>query len=253
MIRNLRLPILAAIPIGLVCLTGVAAAQNDEQAPAPDILQAPAPSILPVPAPNILQAPAPNNARAPAPKIVQAAPPQTPAIPPLDELQATRERPLFSANRRPPSVQVEPEALPPIVESASLPFNLTGVALGPDIRVAILRNKDTNEEVRLREGEKINPWTVDVIAERYVVLRGDGKRVRLWLFSNTSKSGAQAHRVGDTDDSTTTAAPGGGGVDEEVVPNEPAQVRPPAPPPQQPGPPRQRRPPRRVPPQQPAR
>ena len=56
--------------------------------------------------------------------------------------------------RRPAAIVVAPEAPPPIVESASLPFELTGIALGDDVRIAILHNKTTNEELRAARGRQ---------------------------------------------------------------------------------------------------
>lgn len=226
--RSTRLLSVAAVPLLLVCLTGAGRAQSPLQPKSPN--------------PLLTQ----PRAAKPAPRAVE--------FPPLEELQATRERPLFSPNRRPPAAEAETEAPPPIVESSSLPFELTGVALGSDVRVAILRNKSSNEEARLKEGEKLDAWTIEIVTDRYVVLRGDGKRVRLWLFNDSKKAGVEVRQIGGKDKEEGTdqeANPAqAGGVDEDVVPSAAPQSKTPgaavAPPPQQqqvPGRPKRVRPP----------
>jgi hypothetical protein len=232
--KRMRLFVIAAAPLMLVCLTSVGEAQS------------------------------PLQPRGQNPLLAKpAAQPKQSAIdyPPLEELQATRERPLFNPNRRPPAAEPENDAPPPIVESSALPFELTGVAVGPDVRVAILRNKGSNEEARLKEGDKLEAWTVEIVTDRYVVLRGDGKRVRLWLFNDASKkSGIEVKQIDGTDkEETKEEDPGenatpaqGGGVDEDVIPNAAPQSKSPgaavAPPQQQvPGRPKRVRPPGQMP------
>ena len=110
------------------------------------------------------------------------APARSLAMPPLDELRATRERPLFSPSRRP---DVEPAAAPPaapVEESPdTLPFELTGVVLGSETAIAILRNRDTQETVQLRRGETLEDWSLEEVAPRHVVLRQEDRQVRLEL------------------------------------------------------------------------
>jgi general secretion pathway protein N len=105
------------------------------------------------------------------------------AMPPLDELQATRERPLFSPRRR-PDEQVVTETETPVTQAApeSAPFDLTGIVMGEDRAVAILHNRETQETVHLRQGETAQAWSVAEIAQRHVVLRSEDKQVRLQLF-----------------------------------------------------------------------
>ena len=162
-------------------------------------------------------------------------------LPPLENLQATRERPLFNPTRRPPSIVVAPGAPPPIVESVSLPFELTGIALGDDVRIAILHNKTTNEELRLRQGDKLDDWQLEQVADRYILLRGDGRRVRVWLVSNAKPPGIEVRQV-NGDEESTAAVPPAGEVDQEVVPSASAAAHGPVPPPVPP--PISRRPPR---------
>lgn len=229
--RSTRLLVTAAIPLMLVCLAGAGKAQSPLQPRDPN--------------PLVTQPPAAK----PAPRATE--------FPPMEELQATRERPLFNPNRRPPAAEPENDAPPPIVESSALPFELTGVALGPDVRVAILRNKGSNDEARLKEGEKLDAWTVEIVTDRYVVLRGEGKRVRLWLFNDSKKAGVDVRQIDGKDKEDATDQDGNppqaGGVDEDVVPSAAPQSKTPgaavAPPQQQqvPGRPRRVRPPGQMP------
>jgi hypothetical protein len=105
------------------------------------------------------------------------------SLPPLEELQATRERPLFSPRRR-PNVEAagEMESSPVEENPEFLPFELTGVVMGADVAIAILRNRDTQETVHLRQGEALDAWSLEEIAPRHVVLRQDDRQVRLELF-----------------------------------------------------------------------
>jgi len=150
--------------------------------------------------------------------LAQNAPAPSFELPPLENLQATRERPLFNPTRRPPQIVAEPEAPPPIVESVALPFELTGIALGDDVRLAILHNKTTNDEARLREGDKIEDWTIDSVGDRFVVLRGDGRRVRLWLFDNGRNAAVRVRRVDGVEETSAVPTPAGE-VDQEVLPS----------------------------------
>jgi hypothetical protein len=105
------------------------------------------------------------------------------SLPPLEELQATRERPLFSPRRRPDVEAAGEMESSPVEENPEfLPFELTGVVMGADVAIAILRNRDTQETVHLRQGEALDAWSLEEIAPRHVVLRQDDRQVRLELF-----------------------------------------------------------------------
>jgi type II secretory pathway component PulC len=127
----------------------------------------------------------------------QSPPPNAPersfALPPLEELKATRERPLFSPSRRPDAeAAVESEAGPVEESPDSLPFELTGVVLGTDTAIAILRNRDTQETVQLHRGEALEAWSIEEIAPRHVVLRQEDRQVRLELFQTKAEGEAAA-------------------------------------------------------------
>jgi len=113
------------------------------------------------------------------------------ALPALEELEATRQRPLFSPGRRPDARAVTRTDAPVIEEDpGSLPFDLTGVVIGEDRAIAILRNRETQETVHLRKGETVEAWSVEEIAQRHIVLRNDDRQVRLELFEQKSDGSA---------------------------------------------------------------
>jgi general secretion pathway protein N len=113
------------------------------------------------------------------------------ALPPVEELRATRERPLFSPSRRPDAqASTGPEAGPVEESPDSVPFELTGVVIGTDMAIAILRNRDTQESVQLRRGESLEDWSIEEIAPRHVVLRQEDRQVRLELFPTKAEASA---------------------------------------------------------------
>lgn len=123
----------------------------------------------------------------PCAAMAQSPPQDTPqrsfAMPPLEELRATRQRPLFAPRRR-PDAKIVTEIETPVTQEApeTAPFDLTGIVIGEDRAVAILHNRDTQETVHLRQGEAAQSWSVTEIAQRHVVLRNEDKQVRLQLF-----------------------------------------------------------------------
>jgi general secretion pathway protein N len=180
------------------------------------------------------------------PRPAAAAPPAAEdtesAVPPLDELSATRDRPLFSSTRRPPAVAAAPEQAP-VTEGRSMPFELVGIVSGADASFAILRNTESKEETRVAKGQKIGNWTIEEIADRAIILSGDSKRVRMRLFNESKAPGIKVEQVGgerasapedaDADDDEK--------VDEEVEPSSSPEARPAAAPPQPPNVRRDRR------------
>ena len=75
-------------------------------------------------------------------------------------------------------------------ELLDCPFELTGVVLGSETAIAILRNRDTQETVQLRQGEALDAWSLEEIASRHVVLRQEDRQVRLELFLPTPEGSA---------------------------------------------------------------
>lgn len=112
----------------------------------------------------------------------------------IDNLSATRERPLFAPDRRPPApeplVAVEPEPVEVVIASAE-PFEvappsarLIGVLiLNAGRKTAILRNETTGTVHRLHSGEELDGWTVTIEDATSITLAGFGERYRRELFA----------------------------------------------------------------------
>ncbi len=149
-----------------------------------------------------------------APRVL--APGEANGVPPLEDLAATRDRPLFSSTRRPPPPAEEPEEAPPITEAKSLNFELVGVVRSADAAYAIMRNTESKQETRVPRGQRFSGWTIDEIGERSVVLSGEAKRVRLRLYDESKAPGISIRKFGEPDDEPTAAPDDDAAVDEEV-------------------------------------
>jgi hypothetical protein len=108
----------------------------------------------------------------------------------LEDLSASRERPLFAPSRRPPppAARVEPppavELTPDVVRAAPTPpFDLVGAVVGENARYALLRQRTTHKVARLRPGDVAEGWRVTAIGIRSVVLERDGRSDSLALTS----------------------------------------------------------------------
>lgn len=111
----------------------------------------------------------------------------------LDELSATRERPLFPPTRRPrpepppPPPAPEPVAIvpqpepEPVEEPASPPSaTLTGVVIGGDLRLAVFLDAE-GKPLSVRQGDEIEGWTVADVQRRSVTIERDGETLELKL------------------------------------------------------------------------
>jgi general secretion pathway protein N len=137
--------------------------------------------------------PAAANADAPAPKGNPLW-----AIP-LRALAATRERPLFSASRRPPPpvIPSAPDpaahALPVAIKEAEPerpPLLLIGTAVSADRRIAILLNQTTKLVTQVKEGEQESGWRVTAVSLHSTVVERDERAVTL-LLPRPENQGAQ--------------------------------------------------------------
>ena len=137
-----------------------------------------------------LAAPQPDAAPAPVPQ--KAAPRGNPlwAIP-LRSLAATRDRPLFSASRRPPAPVIAAAPAPPAAapmpaavkpaEPERPPMTLIGTIVSADERIAIVLNETTKSVTRLREGEEDSGWRVRTVLARSAVVEKGAQSVTLGL------------------------------------------------------------------------
>ena len=94
---------------------------------------------------------------------------------PLEELSATRERPIFSPLRRPPSAAATmPYVLPsqPVKqpEPERPQFSLVGTVAGDKKGFGIFLDRSANTEFRLKTGQEHNGWTLREVRGREIVL-----------------------------------------------------------------------------------
>jgi general secretion pathway protein N len=126
---------------------------------------------------------------------------------PLDTLRATRDRPLFSATRRPPPVvvaeapKVSDPAPPPQPAPApeKPPVLLVGVVHGPHLDLAILIDQTDKSLVRLRIGQSVRGWTVRGLDARTAMLGKAEQQVHLELPGRSTATVAAAAPLSDAD------------------------------------------------------
>jgi hypothetical protein len=95
---------------------------------------------------------------------------------PLERFSITRERPIFSPSRRPPSspptnvapVAVRPPAKPPEPELPAV--SLIGTVIGTDVQIGIFLEKATQNVIRLRLGEEHQGWVLRLVKAGEVTL-----------------------------------------------------------------------------------
>ncbi len=110
---------------------------------------------------------------------------------PISSLSATRERPIFSASRRPPASPLGPvpiaEAPPPKpAESERPPFTLVGTAIGKPQNVALILVQTTKNLVRLHVGEATSGWYLRSVDLRAMTLEKNSQTVTLNLPAHVS-------------------------------------------------------------------
>jgi hypothetical protein len=90
----------------------------------------------------------------------------------LNALTATRERPIFSPSRRPPTptppalVVVAPALPAPVSGPEQIPLTLVGTIVGGANSIAICFNPSTRDVVRLRIGENFQGWVLRAVHGR---------------------------------------------------------------------------------------
>ena len=132
----------------------------------------------------------------------------------MDSLSVTRERPLFSASRRPPPPKPAPTTPPaPNVEAARPaeperpPLILEGTAIGKPRAIALVLDETTKGSVRLHVGEAAEGWQLRSIDARRVTVEKTGRVVTLSL-----PTPAEAPTSATVLASDHPAPPGNGGV-----------------------------------------
>jgi general secretion pathway protein N len=107
---------------------------------------------------------------------------------PLNALTATRDRPLFSASRRPPPLAVEtvaPRRTDPAPSAPSPPerppLTLMGTIISAESSIALVSNSSTQAVLRLRVGEENSGWRVRGVDPRSIVVEKGVQSVTLDL------------------------------------------------------------------------
>lgn len=106
---------------------------------------------------------------------------------PINDLSATRERPLFSVSRRPRPVAAPQAAYvpPPPVLAPAAPehplITLVGTVLRGTRNVAIFTDPTGQTAIHLHVGEEDNGWVVRSVGLRTTVLEKDNQQVTLTL------------------------------------------------------------------------
>ena len=107
---------------------------------------------------------------------------------PVRALAATRDRPLFSASRRPPSPVIPeapepaPRSMPVAIKAAEPerpPVILVGTIVNADMRIAVLLDQTTQLVVHVREGDEQSGWRVKAVSPRLAVMEKDDRTVSL--------------------------------------------------------------------------
>ena len=126
---------------------------------------------------------------------------------PLSALTATRDRPLFSLSRRPPTAAIEANAEPAQAPAAAAPperpaVKLIGTILSPATSVVLLRDSATQAVRRLRVGEATSGWRVKTVSLRSVTLEKGEQSAILGLPQPRDTPGEQT--------ALSSPRPGGG-------------------------------------------
>lgn len=96
---------------------------------------------------------------------------------PLEQLSATRERPLFSPSRRPPPTEPPPPAAvaAPVVQEPPAPerpqLALVGTVVNGDRGLAVLVDLSSKTPLRIRTGADYQGWTLRHVEARSVTLQ----------------------------------------------------------------------------------
>ncbi|WPP05721.1 hypothetical protein [Methylocella tundrae] len=134
----------------------------------------------------------PRRADAPAAQPISGTANPLWAIP-IDSLHATRERPLFSASRRPPPppmtapAQVEVSAPPPPPEPEKPQITLVGVVHGGEAELGLFSDS-SGKPITLHVGQDDHGWVVRSVDLRATTLEKDNQQVKLELPARNAET-----------------------------------------------------------------
>jgi len=103
----------------------------------------------------------------------------------LEDLSATRERPLFAPTRRRPPPPQQPQAVTVAAENPpeTPRMVLTGIIVKPSETIVVLRNVATSESISLRSGESVGAWRVQAQDDHSVILTDGTNQFTLEMFT----------------------------------------------------------------------
>ena len=111
--------------------------------------------------------------------------------PTLEELTATRDRPLFAIGRRSAPLTLPTRTIeePQQASKARPDFTLKGIIVEGSSTFVLLDDTNLGESVVIRSGDKIGAWRITVDTNRSVTLADDEEKITLRLFEDdTAKS-----------------------------------------------------------------
>jgi general secretion pathway protein N len=120
----------------------------------------------------------------------------------LDQLPATRDRPLFSPSRRPPPPPQAPRvetvaAVAPPAPRQPPSVVLLGIVTDADGTWALIRAGGADKIKSARLGDEIEGWKVSQIETRRLVLSSDDRSVSFALFAHLGASDSGAKKPAD--------------------------------------------------------
>ena len=120
---------------------------------------------------------------------------------PLDSLHYARERPLFSASRRPPApiVAEAPKASDPAPALPAAPekpqVTLVGTVRSAGVQMGVFVDETDQSQLRLRVGQSVRGWTVDGVDKRAATLDKSEHEVKLELPARNTETAAMTPPV----------------------------------------------------------
>lgn len=129
----------------------------------------------------------------------------------VNDYRVITEKPLFFANRRLPAVMVdgeegeeEVEEPPMFADIGELQVALTGIIIDPDVKIALVTDKVSNETLVMSEGmalegEQAN-WSLDSLSQRNAkFVAADGREIELELEVYTDSLAASGIQTAASD------------------------------------------------------
>jgi hypothetical protein len=108
----------------------------------------------------------------------------------IESLHATRERPLFTPSRRPPTpAAISPLSSTPVrpQQSSKPEFSLLGTVAGDGVGYAVFLDNATHDIVRLKTGEGQDGWILRSVTSREAVLVKDDRTAVMRLPTPTGE------------------------------------------------------------------